>query len=87
MTSQGTPAVLYWSNHVVLLLSVLAALITILGAMAVIIQGFTVRTLRIIDRNQSELFGRMHTIETAFHVLLGEHNAMKAVHGRRHDDG
>lgn len=37
---------------------------------------FAIRTLRQIDRNQSELFRRMTTIERDFYKLQGEHIAI-----------
>ena len=57
-----------WFEHVDLMQAAIVALIFIVG-------WFAIRTLKKIDSNQNELFNRLHSLETEFHVLKGEHNA------------
>lgn len=70
----------FWAEHALLIQVVASLLITIVGY-------FAIRTLKGIDRNQSELFKRLHTLETDFYCLRGEHNAMhQTMYKRRKDD-
>lgn len=48
-----------------------------------VIAYFLVRTLKQIDRNQSNLFQRIHDLETEFHTLKGEHTILAGVHHNR----
>lgn len=43
---------------------------------------FAIRTLRLFDNNQREMFKRLQRLERDFYTLRGEHNA---VHGREVD--
>lgn len=42
---------------------------------------FAVRTLKGIDRNQSEMFRRLNYLEKDFYTLRGEHKAHHGVNG------
>lgn len=59
-----------WFEHVDFMQAALVA------ALAVI-SWFSVRTLITIDKNQKELFDRMHNLEKDFYTLRGEHNGRK----------
>lgn len=57
-----------WIEHVDL---VQAALVGCIG----VISWFTARTLKLVDRNQTELFGRIVQIERELYQLKGEFHA------------
>lgn len=47
-----------------------------IGGTFMAVLGFlSARTLNKIDTNQTELFNRLHVLETDFYTLKGEHNA------------
>ncbi|MHB8149982.1 MAG: hypothetical protein ACYDIB_07445 [Desulfobulbia bacterium] len=47
----------------------------LLGAMFLLIMSLVARTLKSVDRNQTELFGRLKDLEKEFYELKGEHRA------------
>lgn len=57
-----------WFEHVDLMQVLIASLF-------LVVAWFLVRTLRGIDRNQTELFNRMHLVEKDLYTLQGEHKA------------
>ncbi|MCX8070223.1 MAG: hypothetical protein N2738_06940 [Thermodesulfovibrionales bacterium] len=50
------------------------------GVLWSITSFFLIRTLKQIDTNQSELFERLHKVETQLACLVGEHNVLKNKH-------
>lgn len=57
-----------WFEHVDLMQGIIVLLFS--GFMY-----FSIRALKKIDANQSELFTRLHTLEKDFYELSGEHRA------------
>lgn len=50
--------------------AVVATVVSIVGF-------FVVRTLMLIDKNQTELFNRIRNLEKDFYTLKGEHDAIR----------
>jgi len=50
--------------------AVVATVVSIIGF-------FVVRTLVLIDKNQTELFNRIRNLEKDFYILKGEHDATR----------
>ncbi len=75
------PANPTWFEHVDLMQILIAALF-------LMVAWFIVRTLRQIDRNQTELFERQVQLERDFYELRGEHRSHHRWHGeeRRRND-
>lgn len=57
----------------------------IAGSLFMAIIWFMIRTLQSIDKNQKELFERMHTMERDFYQLRGEHTAQHGTNRRQGD--
>lgn len=45
------------------------------GALVTLVMWLVARTLRSVDRNQTELFGRLKELEKEFYELKGEHRS------------
>jgi hypothetical protein len=65
-----------WIEHVDLVQAILVGCIGL-------ISWFTARTLKLVDRNQTELFNRITHLEREFYRLQGEHEANQVY--RRHN--
>lgn len=52
----------------------------LIGALWSVTSFFLIRTLKQIDINQSELYERLHKVETQLAHLIGEHGIMKERH-------
>jgi len=63
---------LSWAEHI----DVLNILIGLLFSG---VTWFAIRALRLIDRNQTELFRRLNTLEKEFYALKGEHMALGTI--------